>query len=515
MKTVIHILAGLTALLGGTLLIPMGVALLYGEWYTVMGLGLSAVGMIVPGAWVYRITHQPQGLGKIQALQTVAMAWLLMAILGGLPLLLTAYLTPPDVAQSMVPSGVDFGSSLDYFKNPLHALFESMSAYTTTGLTMAVHEPTLGKGLLFYRSFAQWIGGGGVIMLSLAVLSQIQARDRKLLFGAETAGILVRHNIIATARVIWKAYFAVTAFSFVYLVIGTWMILPDYGWEPTLFDSLNHAMCGQSTGGFSTLDDSIAGYQSGAMEALYLLPMILGALSLPFFYKLIHLKQASLFWKDPQTRGLLLAFVMGSAALAGALSLAGTVDKPIRTGIFQYISAISTTGWQTSDPAKWGEGSVLLIIATAMVIGGAAGGTVGGIKFFRFQAILSSIRNRVLRMSASDHQVLTPSLEGTKMSQGEFDRQIADILTFVAVFIGLAVLGGFTTYLLQPDNFRFLDAWFESLSAQATVGLSAGITGPEMPIALEIQYILQMWIGRLEIFPVLFLLGRFITKRKN
>ena len=109
--------------------------------------------------FVFREAIEPQYMhGYIIA----ALGWLILTAMGGLPLFIISYITPPEVMQSFIPAGFDYSSSLLYFRNPLHCLFESMSAYTTTGLTMAVHEPSVGKTVLFYRSFAQWIGGAGL-----------------------------------------------------------------------------------------------------------------------------------------------------------------------------------------------------------------------------------------------------------------------------------------------------------------------------------------------------------------
>jgi trk system potassium uptake protein TrkH len=116
----------------------------------------------------------------------------------------------------------------------------------------------------------------------LAVFRQISGKSAILLYGSEATGERLKPKVIETVRSIWKVYLFVTLFSALYLFLGTLIILPGYPLAENIFDSVNHAMTGQSTGGFSTLDDSIAGYNSGYMEMLYLLPMILGSFSIPF-----------------------------------------------------------------------------------------------------------------------------------------------------------------------------------------------------------------------------------------
>ncbi|MBV5343465.1 TrkH family potassium uptake protein, partial [bacterium] len=136
------------------------------------------------------------------------------------------------------------------------------------------------------RSFAQWIGGAGFIVMALAMIKHGSGRSLKLLYRSESTGINLRTKVMDTARDIWKSYAIITGITVVYLIIGTWIILPDYPLADNIFDAFNHAMAGLSSGGFSTLDDSIAGYQSEAMDYLLLLPMIFGSFSLPFYFRI-------------------------------------------------------------------------------------------------------------------------------------------------------------------------------------------------------------------------------------
>ena len=154
-------------------------------------------------------------------------------------------------------------------------------------------------------------------------------------------------------------------------------------------------MAGQSTGGFSTLDDSIATYKSPTMDILYILPMALGSFSLPFFYRVIFLRRLNEFWKDIQTRGLIISYFVGGVVLALLLYYAQIVPNPVREGIFQFVSAMSTTGWQTSNISIWDTPSIVFIVFAGMYIGGASGATVGGIKMIRALIIEKGIRWQV------------------------------------------------------------------------------------------------------------------------
>jgi trk system potassium uptake protein TrkH len=262
-------------------------------------------------------------------------------------------------------------------------------------------------------------------------------------------------------------------------------------------------MAGQSTGGFSTLDDSIAGYHSVKMEMLYLLPMILGAFSIPFFYKVIFHRKISEFWKDAQTRSLIFAFVAGGAILSVLLFKAQIVPTPVREGIFQFISAMSTTGWQTSNIGGWDWKSVLFIVTFAMFIGGASGATVGGIKMIRAIVIKKGVLWQINRTFFSENTIRTIKLNRKSILPEEMNDEFSKAAALAILFFLFIIISAFITTLLTDEQFSFTDALFESTSAQATVGLSAGIIDPSMSPALEIIYIIQMWAGRLEIIPVL------------
>ena len=507
-------IGGLLILLGFIMSLPAFVSLIYGEYFSAMGFVISLLICLFIGFYLYKsFDSSPEPLSR-HTLIIAALGWLSIAVLGALPFFIIAHITPNDIAQQFVPLGSDYLSSLSYFRDPLHALFESMSAFTTTGLTMAVHEPSVGKGILFYRSLAQWIGGAGFIVLALAVLKQSNGRAAFLLYGSESTGERLKPTIIETARSIWKIYLGLTLFSAIFLFVGTRMILPDYNILENIFDSINHAMTGQSTGGFSTLDDSIAGYQSRSMDMLYLLPMFLGSLSIPFFFKVIFNKQISLFWKDTQTRAIILSCIVGGIILSILLSHSNTISEPYRIGIFQFISAITTTGWQTSDVSIWDSASMLFIVLGAMVVGGSSGATVGGIKIIRVVLIYKGLKWQVNNFFNSANSINVVNFNGKRILPDEMNKELASAATFVFIYLLFVLLSTLATYFLMGEGYTMADALFESASAQGTVGLSTGITNPNMNPFLEIIYILQMWAGRLEIIPILVLLRTIIWGTK-
>jgi len=526
-KTVIRDIGALQVLIGGLMLVPLLVSLLYQEWYSALAFLLAAGVTVLAGGTAYKMCEDAPEPKRHHAMIVAALGWLVTAAFGALPFIIVAYVTPSAVLESFVPAGADYQSSLLHFQNPLHAFFESMSGYTTTGLTMSVHEPSVGHGFLWYRSQMQWIGGAGMIVLSLAILRQPHGTAGISLYQSEGRSEKLRPSIAGTARAIWKIYVGITALVAVYLAAATFLVAPNYGIENTIFDAINHAMTGQSTGGFSTLDDSIAGYGSYAMELVHIPAMITGAISLPVYYGVLSKRDIREFTQDPQVRALFGMFVVGVVGLTAFLArwvgipyngdpigYVGRVaaSQAFRDGLFQFISAQSTTGWQTSAIGDWNNGAVMFIVLGAMLLGGSAGATVGGIKILRGYIIARGISWEVSRVFLPGHAIDDLRIGQRIFKADEANDEIRAATTFAFAYLILLVLSLFVLLAVLPSDFTLADAIFEVATSQGTVGLSSGITGPGMPIIAEILFIIQMWMGRLEIIPVLVLINSIFRR---
>lgn len=513
LRIVARDIGALQILIAAVMLGPLVVSLIYREFYSALSFLGGAAVTATCGVVAYRTCRNAGEPQRRHAMIIAGAGWFVTATFGALPFLLAGYLTPAAVAQALVPAGETYVSSLVHFRNPLHAFFESMSAYTTTGLTMAVHEPSIGHGLLFYRSLAQWIGGAGVIVLSLAIIPRPRAVGGLELYQSETAGMKLRPSILGTARAIWKIYSGLTLSVAAYLFIATLIVLPGYGLGSSVFDAINHAMTGLATGGFSTLDDSIAGYRSIAMELIYLPPMVLGAIAFPLYYRVLRARDPRLFWRDPQFRSMIVLFAVLTPFLV--LFLRGTpeVPSPLREGFFQVISGVSGTGWQTSNVGDWRPSAVLLLAWGAMIVTGAAGSTVGGVKLIRAYLLTRAVGWRIRGVFLPNNAVIPFRVGERTLSSDEMQREVSDAAVFSFLYL-LILMGGtvITAHLMSAD-FTLADAVFEATSAQGTVGLSTGITDPGMPIGIELVFIFQMWVGRLEIFPVIVLLRALFSWR--
>lgn len=514
-KTFIKQVASLQIILGFVILIPSIFAIIYQEWYSLIGFLISGAITLAIGYFLYRLFDKTKEPEDKHTLAIAAIGWLMIMLFGALPYYIIAWITPLDVMNAFVPDGMDYTSSLMNFRNPLHCIFESTSAFTTTGLTMAYHEPSVGRAINFYRHFSQFIGGAGFIVMAIALFKQLPGQGSIKLYGSEASGTKLRTNVIQTTRSIWKIYLLITFIVFVILFLGTLIILPHYPITEALFDSINHAMAGQSTGGFSNLDDSIATYKSPAMEWLYIFPMLIGGLSLPFLYRFVVLKQFSLLWKDIQTRALLLVAIFGGLLLSFFLYHAGDVSAPFREGMFQFATAVTTTGWQTSTIGAWDDLSILFIVMFAMIVGGSAGGTVGGIKIIRALLIQKGLRWHVSKVFLSKNTVKTVKFDNKILLPDQMNAELARAGIFTLIYLIFVFISTMLTIYFMPGNdFTLADALFESASAQGTVGLSTGITDPSMSPALESVYIVQMCAGRIEIIPIIVLLRVLIYGTK-
>lgn len=515
-RIVVRDVGALQMLIGACMIPPFLLSLALGERYTALSFLAASAVTVAFGAiarYIYRGAEEPE---RHHAMIIAGAGWFVTALFGALPFLFAAYLTPLDVAQGFVPAGESYMPSLLHFRNPLHAVFESMSAYTTTGLTMSVHEPSIGRGLLYYRSQSQWIGGVGVIVLALAIMPRPRSVAGLELYQSETREMKLRPTILGTARVIWRIYSAITFLVVVYLFLATLVILPGYGVGASLFDAVNHAMTGLATGGFSTLDDSIAGYGSYAMEMIHLLPMTLGAISFPLYYAFLRQRNLRVFSRDPQFRSMILLFVVLIPILAFLLIGTPAVANPVRESIFQIVTSVSGTGWQTSSIGDWSNSAVLLLAWGTMVVSGAAGSTVGGIKLIRAYVLLRAVRWRITKVFLPNEAVVPFRVGERSLPAPAMQREVADASIFSFLYLGILAVAILVVAHQVGPEFTLADVIFECVSAQSTIGLSSGITDPGMPATVELSFIFQMWVGRLEIFPVIILLGagfRWILRR--
>ncbi|MFB6196043.1 MAG: TrkH family potassium uptake protein [Haloplanus sp.] len=525
LATIARDIGSLLVMEAGLMGLSVGVAAVAREPYAAGAFLIAAIVTVVVGLGARRwFAAAPEPRIK-HGMVVAAAGWFATATFGALPFLLTAHLTPPAVAAEFVPAGADYAtSSLRYFRDPLHALFESMSGWTGSGLTMAVHEPSLPRTIQWWRSLIQYVGGVGVIVLTVSILSR-PGSGSYALYRSEAREKRIHPSIVSTVRTVWKIFLLYTALSVVALFLA--IRASDYGaalpmWQAG-WQALNHAMTALSTGGFSVTDNSIATYGSPLIETVLLPVMTLGAIAFPVHYAVLRNRNLGRLWTDVQTRwlfGLLAAGVVGLAvqnlvtlppdAFTGAanyaglrslgLSAAGT--DAVRDSTFQFVSALTCTGFQSAPIRNWAAGGKL-IVTGAMVLGGAAGSTVGGLKIIRGYTIVRGIKWQFSRVFLPPNAVVNARIDGRLLDRETMEREFSEAAIVSLLWLILLAASSLLLVNLVGPEFTYADALFEVASAQGNVGLSTGITGPTMPAVAEAAFVLNMWVGRLEIIPVL------------
>ena len=530
LATIMRDVGSLLVLESALMFASVVVAVVFREWYPAaafVGAGLLTAGVGLAANRGFSEAPDPK---MKHGMIIAAAGWFCTAVFGALPFFLTAVVTPPEVMATYVPAGAEYASSLRYFANPIHALFESMSGWTGSGLTMAVHEPSLPHTIQWWRSLIQYVGGVGVIVLTVSILAR-PGSGSYALYRSEAREQKIHPSVVSTVRTVWKIFLLYTAVAIIVLFAA--IVASPYGDDLPLWvlgwQALNHAMTGLSTGGFSVTDSSIATYGSPIVEGVLLPIMTLGAIAFPVHYGILQHAEADLLWEDTQTRWLFVLLGVGvvvlslqnvtsigaaaaeDAFVAGAnwlglasLGLAPEATDALRDSVFQWVSALTCTGFQSAPIGSWGAGGKL-VLSFAMVLGGAAGSTVGGIKIIRGYTISKGIKWQFSRVFLPANAVVSVDLGGRHLDRRAMEREFGEAAIVSLLWLILLVASSVVLVNVVDPSFTYADALFEVASAQGNVGLSTGITGPSMPTVAELMFVLNMWVGRLEIIPVLVL----------
>jgi len=425
----------------------------------------------------YHSRQKAEELREREAFVIVGIGWLLVAALGALPFLLG-----------------------DVITNPLDAYFESMSGFTTTGAT--VLDPSLGDyidiyphSILMWRSITTWLGGMGIIVMGIVILARFMEGGLHL-FKIEVAGSSVtrlKPKLHQTARILWGVYGLFTLLSII-LLLGAGM---------PLFDSICTSFSTLSTGGFSVHSDNIGFYNSPMIELVVMLFMIIGCTNFVLHYRLITGKFKEVY-EDAELRFFLiwLAFITFIAVAALALSSDFGLGEAYRSGIFQCVSAGTTSGFSTAgDLAGWPP-VVNILLIFLMLAGATLGSTSGGIKASRVLILLKNLRSGILK-AIHPRAVLSVKIGGKTVPS----KVIARIqILFLSYIIVLCI----SMIIVCASGVSVADSLASVSSCLANAGL--GIFGPGggfhtlNPVAKS-TLIFCMWMGRLEIFTGLIVLA--------
>ncbi len=464
----------------------------------VYALAFSAVaGCIAGGLLVLLGRKSPTLIGQREALLVVALAWFVGAALAGLPFYLWARLRP------------DVATELHSFDSFLDCYFEAISGLTTTGATILEAIATVPPSLLLWRSMTQWLGGLGIIVLFVAVFPMLGVGGRRI-FRIEAAGPSpegVRPRMHEAARVLWMMYVGLTVVEVLALKVC------GMSW----FDSVCHTFATLATGGFSTRDASVGGYNSTGIHIVFIVFMFLAGVNFGLYYQLLKGQWRSVR-KDPELR--VYVAIMLAAIVFITMSLlsnrppayagtpggeAATVGTVIRDSVFQVVSIQTTTGFATSDFDTWGFLAKATLL-TLMFVGGCAGSTGGGIKVGRIM-----IGAKI--MFAELEHAFRPSVVRTvKVGRSVIDADLK--LNTLVYLVGIGVLFAVGTVVLMAlEGSNGIDITSAATAAAATLnnigpGLArvgatenyAWFTG-----ASKLVMCVLMVLGRLEVFTIVVL----------
>ncbi|MTK63717.1 MAG: TrkH family potassium uptake protein [Methanobacterium sp.] len=455
--------------IGIVMLIPLIVALIYGEHdfegFLLAGILSMSIGYVLKMKFSDNINLKLKH-GMIIA----ALAWLWAALMGSICL--------------MYATDISF----------LNAYFESMSAWTGSGLTMYTDVQILPQSVLFLRSLEQWVGGLGVVIVVIGILIRPGTAASRL-YKAEAREEKIKPSIANTVRTIWWIYLFYTILGIVLYVLA----------GMSIFDAVNNCFTNLSTGGMSIKNDNIGFYNSVPITIITILLMILGGTSFLVHYNALKGRVWDVF-RDIQFQAMLIIVAVFSVMLF-AVSHFTSLNS-----IFYVVSALSCTGSNTETVSTmfgWTDYTKVILIV-CMIIGMAAGSTTGALKLIRVVTLFKGIYWEIVKVLSPEGSVFPRKISGKTVK----DAEIKEAGSYTFLYLFFIVIAWF---IFMSYGYGGINSLFEIASAQGNVGLSVGITGPTMPTIPEILLIIGMWIGRIEIIPALVLLkGSFdLFKRFN
>ena len=419
-------------------------------------------------------------LGRRDAYFVVTVIWILYSLFGTLPFLFTC----PDLS----------------FTN---AFFETMSGFTTTGASIFDHPEYLPKGLLFWRSLTQWIGGLGIVFFTIAILPSLVGGSVKI-FAAESTGPIkstLHPRLSTNSKWIWTVYLVLTiACVASYKLCGM-------NW----FDALNYAMTSTATGGFATSGGSILSFHSIAEDYVCILFCFLSGVNFTFLYYSVVKGKVRQMFQHSEFRFYIMTIVISTLFIMVELIYRNHYDleHAFRSSAFQVVSFITTTGLFNDDAAKWPR-VTWVVLSICMFVGGCSGSTAGGIKSIRGVMLLKVIRNE-FRQILHPNAVLPMKIDGVNVPQSKR----VTLLGFLGLYLLLVFICSFTMIAAGIDDTNSITITLSCLgNVGPTLGLEIGPTmsWDELPIFAKWLCSFLMLVGRLELFTVLVLFTRTFWK---
>ena len=478
-KMVVFVLGRIFCIEAVLMLFPMLCAACYGEWYLLPAFLLPAVLLAVLGLAASLRTPKNTTIFARDGLAIVALVWVLMSAFGALPF----------VISGEIPSFID-------------AFFETVSGFTTTGSTILTDVEALSHGTLFWRSFAHWVGGMGVLVFAMAVLPMTDGRAMHLM-RAEVPGPTVgkiSSKLSDSAKILYAIYFAMTLAEVILLCAGG---MP-------LFDSLIHSFGSAGTGGFSSKALSVGAYNNPYFEIVIGVFMLLFGINFNLYYFLLLRRFRDAFCSEEMLTYLgIVAFSTVTITL-NILHLYDGVGTALRTAFFQVSSIITTTGYASADFNLWPTYS-RTVICILTFIGACAGSTAGGLKISRIIIFFKAAKQDLNKMLHT-HAVTTVRFEGKPLDEKVL-RGVHNYFNIYMLLLAVSVL------LISLDGFDLVTTFTSVLTCFNNVGPGLEVVGPmgnfagfSAPAKLLLSF--DMLAGRLELYPMLALFSPRLWQKR-
>jgi len=458
-KIISHYLGRVMQALGAAFLVPIIISILYLETNCIIGFAITSALSLIMGTSLNKAFKDTDNIRLKHAMGVSALAWLWASILGA-------------IAMKLI---------LNF---PLiNGLFENMSTWTGTGLTMFTNVEVLPKSIQFLRSFEGWLGGLGVVIIGIGVLIRSGTAAAKL-YKSEARDERIKPSIVNTMQKTIEIYVIYTIFGVVlYLLAG----LPP-------FDAINLCFAMICTGGMSIKNANIGFYNNEIIYIISMIIMILGSISFPVHYKVFKTKGKAIL-DDVQFKVIILLIVVCTTLIFFSCKILPT------DALFMVISATTETGANCiSSNQMMGWNSVgIIILLLLMFIGGSSGSTSGGIKVIRILTTIKGFEKTIMEILSPEGRIFKLKIQNKEIT----DRNVKESSSYIVIAATLILI---SWIILIANGYNGLDSLFDVISAWGNCGLSSGITGPDMPIIVKLTLTFDMWLGRLEIIPVLVML---------
>ena len=456
------------------LVLPMLVAVIYGEWFSLSSFAITAgISLAIGALFTTLFKNRDKNIYAKEGLVIVSLAWISVSLVGALPFVLSG----------SIPSYID-------------AWFETVSGFTTTGATILKDIEALGRGILFWRSFTHWIGGMGVLVFVMAIVSRAPDRSMNIL-RAEMPGPIVDKLVPRakdTAKILYIIYIGLTVLLIIMLLIGG---MPFY-------DSVIHAMGTAGTGGFSIKNDSIGGYNN-YLQWVIAVFMLLFGINFNLYYLLL-LKKFKAFFKSGELRVYLGIFLISVCLVTFSIyPLYENFSEVLRLAVFQTSSVMTTTGYATANFTEWNAPLAKAVLVCLMFIGSCAGSTAGGFKVSRVVILIKKLGNEFKRL-VHPRTASIVKFEGKKVDEATLSGVENYLAVYVVSFIVIVLLLSFEKSFSFEANFTAAASCFNNIGPMYG-NVVAGGAFYNYSWFSKIVLSLAMLLGRLEIYPLLLTLA--------